>query len=228
MRGFLGHCMKKLLISLTMFTLLLGIGSSVGASTNTDQQINIPVNTVIRGDVGSSHTLSEQSIEQDLIGMTCSVDATAENQRSVHPGNNIVVSSGEQTVTLENVEREANGITKATGKLILSNTLKVTLILGEDKVFSGGLTVNLHCEEPPKEIEVCRDGKVITIKELDRKDSDTQAPCPEPKTPEEPNVLTTATVLPNTGAGTGIAIASVLSGILGTASHAVITRKKLQ
>ena len=42
----------------------------------------------------------------------------------------------------------------------------------------GDIEPGLECEQPPKTIEVCRDGKVITINVNDRKDSDTDAPCP--------------------------------------------------
>lgn len=35
-----------------------------------------------------------------------------------------------------------------------------------------------NCKEEPKLVEVCRDGKVITIKEDERKNTDTNPPCP--------------------------------------------------
>lgn len=218
--------MKKVLFSLALLTLLFGF--STGVSASTEPQINIPVKTVIRGDVGSTHVLAEESIAEDLIGMTCSVNATAKNQGSVHPGNDLVIASGEQSVTLENVEREANGLTEAEGSLQLGNTLTVTLVLGKDKVFSGGMTVNLHCEEPPREIEVCRDGKVITINEDERKDTDTEAPCPTPEEPKEPEVLPAVTELPKTGAGSLATGAIIATGVLGTVAHATVTRRKLQ
>ena len=42
----------------------------------------------------------------------------------------------------------------------------------------GSIHPGLECEQPPKTTEVCRDGKVITINVNDRKDTDTDAPCP--------------------------------------------------
>lgn len=92
------------------------------------------------------------------------------------------------------------------------------------------------CVEEPRQIEVCRDGEVITIDEKDRKETDTDAPCPEePKTiqvcrdgklitineDERKSTDTDACVLdeedlpkelPNTGLG------SVLSGFAGTSA----------
>jgi hypothetical protein len=59
-----------------------------------------------------------------------------------------------------------------------------------------------NCVDEPKQTQVCRDGKVVTIPEDERKPSDTDAPCvlAEEDTPK---------VLPNTGIG------GVLSGVFG-------------
>jgi hypothetical protein len=200
--------------------IVLSIALPVQVMAFSNPQISVPVNTIVRGDVGSTHILAEKDVDQELIGMVCSVNATAENQGSVHPGNNIVVSSGDGSVKLVNVEREANGITNAERKLAMSSDLTVTLVLGEDKVFSGGMNVNLKCEKPePVVIEVCRDGKVITIEEDAVLPTDTELPCPT-----ESEVLAKVAVLPNTGPGSIIAAASALAGVFGATAHAVATR----
>ena len=142
-----------------------------------EPQINIPIDTVIRGDVNSMHVLEKQDVDRNLIGNTCKVYATAKNQHSVHPGNDLIISSNSSSVVLKNVEREANGLTTANGNLILGNKLAVTLKLGQDKVFSGGMTVKLECKEPPKYVEVCRDGKIVTIREDKVRETDTKT-CP--------------------------------------------------
>ena len=45
----------------------------------------------------------------------------------------------------------------------------------------GDIEGAFECEQPPKHIEVCRDGKVITIPASERKDTDTNPPCPTPE-----------------------------------------------
>lgn len=210
----------KLLSIITGIALSIALPVQVMASS--EPQISVPVNTVIRGDVGSTHILAEKETEQELIGMVCTVNATAKNQGSVHPGNNIVVSSGDDSVTLVNVEREANGITNAEGELSMSSDLTVTLVLGEDKVFSGGMDVNLHCEKPePKIVEVCRDGKVITVEEDEVLTTDTELPCPK-----EPEVFTEVVVLPNTGPGSMVALISAVTGVFGATAHAIVTKNR--
>ena len=217
--------MKSVLFTLVALLTILVLPVQTYAASA--PQISIPVKTIIRGEEGSEHLLAEKEVDAKIVGMKCEVKATAKNQGSVHPGNNIVVSSGNENVTLVNVEREANGLTEAEGQLTMSNELKVTLVLGKDKVFSGGMNVDLHCEEP-KVIEVCRDGKVITIVESDKKDTDTSVPCPvEPVKPVEPPVLATATTLPNTGAGSMATVVAV-TAIAGASIHSAVQRRKLQ
>lgn len=167
--------MKLLLTSIMTLAVILATPLTVFAAET--PQISVPVSTIVRGDAGSTHILAEKAVDETLIGMECSVTATAENQGSVHPGNDLIISSGLESVTLANVEREANGLTNADGILTMSDDLTVNLVLGQDKVFSGGMTVKLHCEEP-KEVKVCRNGTVITVKEADVLGTDTEAPCP--------------------------------------------------
>lgn len=83
--------------------------------------------------------------------MVCEVHATATNQNSVHPGNDIVVSSNGASVTLHDVEREGFVSTTADATLQLGGTLSATLIMGKDKVFSGGIVVTTTCIPPPPE-----------------------------------------------------------------------------
>ena len=239
--------MKKIITALiTMFAVLM-LPVSVSAAT---PAISIPISTIVRGDVGSVHELETATVDNQYVGLTCDVTAVAINQGSVHPNNDLTVASDGNSVTLKDVERESNGTTTAESKLLLGNNLTVSLTLGEDGVFSGGMNVEVNCEQPPKDIEVCRDGKVITIKENERKETDTDAPCPvEPKdinvcrdgkviTIKEnerketdtdapcPKVLTKKTTLPNTGSGSLIGILTITT-VAGTLAHRAFTKRNL-
>ncbi len=208
--------MKSLLLLVSLLLVLIVPAKVFAAEI---PQISVPIKTIVRGDKGSTHKLASEEVSPELVGMTCEVKATAKNQGSVHPGNNIVVSSGESKVILEDVERKANELTEAEGSLKLEDEVLVTLVLGKDKVFSGGMNVELHCEEP-KKIEVCRDGKIITIEESEKLSTDTSE-CTEK---EEPKVLT-ATTLPKTGTGELVSIV-LLTAIVGTLAGSILQRKK--
>jgi uncharacterized repeat protein (TIGR01451 family) len=158
----------------SMMTALLQ--QSFGQSST--QIIDIPVSTIITNiGVGNTKLLETADVSQ-YKGLTCTVKGISENQSSVHPGNNLIVASGGSNVVLEDVERAPGVVTSASGELVLGNTVTVTLQMGQDDAFSAGILVKLTCEDP--EIEVCRDGVLTPIKQSERRDTDTDPPCPEP------------------------------------------------
>lgn len=112
--------------------------------------ISIPLTTVVRGDEGEAFVLAEVPTGTEA-GCEADVVATAGNNPSVHVGNNLIVSSGDGSVTLADVEREPNAVTSASGTLTLGDTVTVTLVLGPAdpgrpiSVFSGGITVTITC-----------------------------------------------------------------------------------
>ena len=111
----------------------------------TTDLIEIPINTVERGDAGSVEVLASADVPPVLVGRSCTVTGVAENQGSVHPGNDLIISSGGSEVVLEDVEAGEFLVIEASGELVLGFTVVVSLRFGEDEVFSGGLTVTIDC-----------------------------------------------------------------------------------
>lgn len=118
--------------------------------------IDIPITTRKSGP--GDHLLASQDVTQ-YSGLTCTVSAQAENQSSVHPGNDLTVESGGDSVVLEDVEGVAGGSTSASGTLVLGNTVTVTLNMGPDNSFSAGMNVSLDCDTstppPTPEPQAC-------------------------------------------------------------------------
>jgi len=225
------------------FTSLAFTSGISNASNTTTTEISIPVSTIVRKiGVGNSKVLTTKTVTPEYQGMICSVKATAENQGSVHPGNNLVIASGNESVTLSDVEREAVVLTEATGDLKLADEVTVSLVMGQDDVFSAGMDVVLTCAED-HEVEICRDGKLILVKESTVTETDTTT-CPTPKEVKVcrdgeviivtedsvldsdrngdcPETLGTTTELPNTGAGAfataALSLTSVVTGVYGYA-----------
>jgi hypothetical protein len=108
-----------------------------------DGVVVIPLDTVVRGDPGSTHLVAEVKVPASKVGLLCSVQAT--NNRSVHPDTNLIVSSDSSTVTLADVERERHVTTDSDSLLRMGETATVKVQLGGHGVFSGGLKVGL-CE----------------------------------------------------------------------------------
>ena len=171
-------------VTLMSFAYAAGVA---GATSNTTQ-ISIPVDTVIRSDVGETTELANKDIEDKYQGMVCSVKAVAKNQGSVHPGNNLVVASGSSSVTLEDVERASGVNTEANGELTLSDKVTVSLVMGQDKVFSAGMNVKLTCEEE-KTVEICRDGEIVPVKESEVTPNDSET-CKEVQVCRDGKIVT--------------------------------------
>jgi hypothetical protein len=171
--------MKNLIMGFVSLFILTALTLPVLATS--PATIEIPVSTIIRSNtVGSTHLLATRTVDQNMVGYICEVSANALNQGSVHPDNDLVITSNGTKVVLDDVERVAAGTTTANGTLTLGNDISVSLVIGKDKVFSAGMTVAFNCEEPePEPIQVCRNGEVITIDEDQRLNTDTNLPCPE-------------------------------------------------
>ena len=114
-------------------------------------EIEISIDTVVRADEGSTTVLATADVPPELVGSSCRATAQAINQPSVHPGNNLIIASGDGSIVLTDVEREAGVTTTTEGTLTLGPTLTVSLSMGSDGVFSAGLvvTIGTDCAPPP-------------------------------------------------------------------------------
>lgn len=151
--------------------------------------IEIPLDTIVRGDPGSEHLLGSAEVPADLRGETCPVAAIAENQSSVHPGNDLLVATDGDSIVLENVERAPGVTTVAEDQLTFGSTLTVTLILGEDGVFSAGMVVKF-CDIPVT--------TTTTTVETTSTTEATTTTTTIPTTTTTTETTTTVTVLPST------------------------------
>lgn len=123
----------------------LVVGVAVGAAAQT---LTIPIETVVRAPEGSHVELAVLATPPESVGLVCTVVAEAVNQSSVHPGNDLIVSSGAWTVVLADVEAVPGKVTGGSGTITLGPAITVTLAMGPDGVFSGGGSVEFTCQEP--------------------------------------------------------------------------------
>jgi hypothetical protein len=141
------------LIGLAVFVVLL-LPAAALAQTTEEFSFDLP-HQVIRDDTGTTHALETVDVPSNLVGASCTFEAVADNNISVHPGNDLIMSSGGDSVTLADVERAPGAVTPSNGSITLGDTINVALFLGTDNgngrgVFSGGLTVNVSCIDEPE------------------------------------------------------------------------------
>ena len=143
--------MRKLVMILVIFATSAVTAPTAVAATGSDSgpTIDIPVDTVVYGDPGSVHQLAVVPVDPAMQGMECAVVATAENNDSVHPDSQLTIASGASSAQLADVESAPGKVTPGDGTLVLADQIAVSVTLGPDGVFSGGVTVTITCQAPP-------------------------------------------------------------------------------
>ena len=102
--------------------------AGAGGATAQADVIVIPVDTVVRGvPVGSLTELASAPVAPELVGATCTGDAVGRNnETSVHPGNDLIVTTGSSSAVLHDVEREPGVVTETVGALTLGEVITVS------------------------------------------------------------------------------------------------------
>lgn len=123
---------------------LAAVALPVGASTD----ISIDFDEVRFGRPGSVLEVAEVDVDPDLVGETCTLEVHAENQVSVHLGNDLIVSTGSAQAVIIGVEDTANGGTDQTYDMALGDKITIDLRFGQDGMSSLGFGLTFDCGQP--------------------------------------------------------------------------------
>ena len=127
----------RAMVLIVISSMMMAIG--VGAAAAETEKFTIPIDTIViekRQAPGFIKELLTRAIEARLLGATCTVTASAGNQESVHPNNDLIIGSGGSSVTLADVERAPGAVTHASGQLTLGSAIILSVRLGADLRFS--------------------------------------------------------------------------------------------
>ncbi len=129
------------------FALAAGL-IAVPASADT---IEVPIAEVAaKGEPGSLVAIGSTDVDADLQGRSCAVAVVVQNQVSAHPGNTLVITSGDSRIEVPDIEATANGVTEAAGTLTLGETINVGVMLGNANITSLGSSLTVTCEPLPE------------------------------------------------------------------------------
>lgn len=109
--------------------------------------ISVPLNTFVQAGVGEIVQLVSMPVDSELVGATCSWEFHATNQESVHPGNDLILSTGGTDTVVPGVENAPGQVLDVAGSFQLGEMVTVSLRMGADEVFSAGLSVEVLCED---------------------------------------------------------------------------------
>lgn len=135
--------MRKVMLVAGLVVGVLAAAVPAGAQAT---EIVIELDGVERGDEGEVIELVNRPVEADLVGAECSVSGRTENNESVHPGNDLIIQTGDSTTEVPDVEAQEFEVIQGTGSVTLGESIAVSLRFGPDGVTSGGIFLDFVCQ----------------------------------------------------------------------------------
>lgn len=186
--------------------------------------IEIPLDTVVRGDPGSEHELATVASDPEDVGLECDVAAEGVNNESPHPDTDLLVRSGDAEVVVPDVEREPGAVTEAADTITLGPDVSVFVRLGPDGIFSGGLVLTLDCMSMETTTTTTSTTTTTVVETTTTTNSPTTTTVPSTTTSVP--VVPAGETLPNTGSSSqGLVVAAAIMLLIG--GTALVARAKL-
>ncbi len=138
--------MRRAMLGTGLSALLMGTAMAFAPPAGATD-LSLPTDTVVYAEEGSLIELGRAPVDTDLAGPLCTWEATVTNQNSAHPGNDIIITSGDSELVLSEVEATEGKVTTNQGSAYLSSEVVVTLRMGPDGVFSGGLDLTIRYDQ---------------------------------------------------------------------------------
>jgi hypothetical protein len=114
------------------------------------ETITVPIDQVAaKGEPGSTIRIGQADVSDDLVGRSCDITVVVTNQESAHPGNKLIVASGDSSLTIDGIEDEPGGITTQAGTITLGSTITVSVQLGTANITSLGSNLTVTCDPLP-------------------------------------------------------------------------------
>ena len=170
-------------LSVSVLLLLLGPVGQVGALDEIAVEYE-----VVRGEPGDVVELVTAPVGADEVGMVCLITAISDNNPSTHPNSDLIIDTNGDSFEIRDVEAapELKKEESSVEGVVLGENVTVSVRLGGDGVFSGGVILTSDCV--PAEVE----------EEVVEPEPEVVEPEPEP----EPEVLSGAGAAPAPAAPT--------------------------
>ena len=130
-----------------VFATMLAFASPVGAQADS---FTISLEGIITGQAeGDIVEVANQAVAPALVGSTCTVTGATQNNGSVHPGNNLIITTGGTTANVPGVEEVPGQVVNGSGSVELGSNVVVSLEFGPNGNTSGGVTLTFDCAAAP-------------------------------------------------------------------------------
>ncbi len=155
---------------------------------------------VVRVPAGTVVKLGVYHVAENDQGRTGMLILRATNNPSIHPGNNLVVTTGGKSIVFEGVE-DGPSMTFNPQPVTLGAAVSVAVVLGSDEAWSAGFVLTRDCDElPPPPPVQCPEGTMWTDSNgngtVDEGECKTPEPPPAVICPEGTTKVGDACLLP--------------------------------
>jgi hypothetical protein len=132
---------RRRLGAMSAMALLIAVAGILPASAD---RIDLE-QRVLFGEEGSVVEVAVERVEPDQVGASCTMRVHTENQESVHPGNDLVITTGDSQAVIEDVEAVADAGRDLSAPVVLGETIVVELRFGPDRLSSMGYVLAVDC-----------------------------------------------------------------------------------
>ncbi len=165
--------------------------SSVGAGPAVAvEPLSIDYDQILSGEAGTEVELASTTVAAEQIGSPCTLSVHTENQSSVHPGNDLVIRTGDTTSVIADVEAQPDGGRDLSTQVVLGPDITVGLRFGPDQVSSMGFRLEISCEPTPDVAASGLDCAEATVSpcgaDAPVQEAEPEAPPVEAVTPSDP------------------------------------------
>ncbi len=185
---------KSRIATMALASLTFAFATTGPVSAQETQSFTISVDGIAEGEEGSVIEVARQAVPDGLEGATCDVTATASNNGSIHPGNDLLLMSGSSSGELSDVEGSAGQVSTGSAPVVLGDEVVIELRFGSSGVTSGGVTVEFACQVAAPETTTTTAAPTTTV------------------TTEAPTTTATTAAPPTGGVDTGVGGTAERSG----------------
>jgi hypothetical protein len=134
--------------SLVRVVFAAGLSTSIALERehNQSNSAEMTFDEVLVASEGTVVQAGEMLIDPSLHGSMCEVSVDMENQISVHPGTDLILTVGGSQVVITDVEGAGNSAATTAHSVVAGETLRADVRIGSDGVSSMGFRVRMTCD----------------------------------------------------------------------------------
>lgn len=156
--------MRKFFVVLAVVT-MAAVGLAVAGPASAVDDLVIQAGGFTIGDPGTIVEVANVEVPADLVGQTCLATLHIQNNGSIHPENDLIVTTAGESFVFENYEKTAGQSTLGSGEIEMGENVLVELKFGTTGRTSGEFVITFDCEEPPPETTTTTVAPEITVPE---------------------------------------------------------------